>query len=95
MSRRPNVSVKVGDNEPIEKALRKFKRLCEKAGIKKEVKSRRYYEKPSEANRRETRKRERNRRKNQRKSDEQETRNQRKNKSRSWMFSHPKLTEEN
>jgi len=93
MASQPNVRVTVGDNEPIEKALRKFKRLCEKMGIKKEVKARRYYEKPSEARRREVRKGERNRRKSQRK--EQESRDQRKNKSRNWMFNHPKLTENN
>lgn len=58
-----NVRVKVGDNEPIEKALRRFKKLVEKAGIKKEVKQRRYYEKPSEVRRNDVRKQARNRRK--------------------------------
>ena len=45
------VSVKVGDNEPFERALRRFKKKYEKAGILKDVKSRTYYLKPSEAKR--------------------------------------------
>ena len=93
MAHRPNVSVSVGENESIEKALRKFKKLCEKAGIKKECKARRYYEKPSEARRREERKAERNRRKNKFKPQEQDSKNQRKAKSHGWMFNHPKLTD--
>lgn len=93
MANKPNVSVTVGENESIEKALRKFKKLCEKAGIKKECKSRRYYEKPSEARRREARKAERNRRKDKRKVREQESRNQKKGRSHGWMFNHPKLTD--
>jgi small subunit ribosomal protein S21 len=38
--------------------LRRFKKLCEKEGLTKDVKKRQYYEKPSERSRRETRKRE-------------------------------------
>ena len=91
MARKANVTVMVGKDEPIEKALRKFKRLCEKQGIKKQVKARRYFEKPSEARRREVRKGERNRRKNQRK--EQEQNSNRKHNSKNWMFNHPKLAE--
>ena len=45
------VSVKVGDNEPFERALRRFKKKYEKAGILKDVKSRTYYLKPSDAKR--------------------------------------------
>ena len=45
------VSVKVGDNEPFERALRRFKKKYEKAGILKDVKSRAYYLKPSDAKR--------------------------------------------
>ena len=89
MAKRPNVIVKVGKDEPIEKALRRFKRLCEKAGIKKEVKSRRYYEKPSESRRRELRKKQRNNTKTERKEDKFNKKSR-----TNWMFSHPKLTEE-
>ena len=42
------VSVKVGDNEPFERALRRFKKKWEKAGVLREVRSRSFYLKPSE-----------------------------------------------
>ena len=42
------VSIKVKDGEPDEKALRRFKKKWEKAGILREVRSRSYYLKPSE-----------------------------------------------
>ena len=44
--------VVVGDNEPFEKAFKKFKRLVEKEGILTEVKRRQFYEKPSEKKKR-------------------------------------------
>ena len=53
------VQVKVNPDEPIEKALGRFKKNCTKAGIVKEIKRRSYYEKPSEKKRRITLKRER------------------------------------
>jgi len=56
-----NVRVVVGKDDNIEKALRKFKKLCERAGIKKECRARERYEKPSDVIRREKRKAERNR----------------------------------
>lgn len=39
--------VKIDDGEPLEKALKRFKRLVEKEGIIREWKKREYYEKPS------------------------------------------------
>ena len=42
------VSTIVKDGEPFEKALRRFKKKWEKAGILREFKSRTYYLKPSE-----------------------------------------------
>ena len=42
------VSVKVRNDEPFERALRRFKKKWEKAGILKDVKSRAFYLKPSE-----------------------------------------------
>lgn len=39
--------VVVNDNESFETALKRFKKLCEKAGILSEVYRREYYEKPS------------------------------------------------
>jgi len=43
------VSVTVKNGEPFEKALRRFKKKWEKAGILRDVRSRAYYLKPSEA----------------------------------------------
>ena len=43
------IEVNVKDNEPFEKALRRFKKKWEKAGILRDVRSRAYYIKPSEA----------------------------------------------
>ncbi|MFZ5965574.1 MAG: 30S ribosomal protein S21 [Bacillota bacterium] len=39
--------VKVGENETLESALRRFKRSCARAGVLSEVKKREHYEKPS------------------------------------------------
>ncbi len=43
------VSVTVKDNESFEKALRRIEKEWEKAGILRDVRSRTYYLKPSEA----------------------------------------------
>ena len=43
------VSVRIRDDEPFEKALRRFKKKWEKAGILRDVRSRTHYVKPSEA----------------------------------------------
>ena len=42
------VSVIVKDNESFDKALRRFKKKWEKAGILRDVKAKTYYLKPSE-----------------------------------------------
>lgn len=42
------ISVKIKDGEPLEKALRRFKKKWEKAGILREFRSRTYFLKPSE-----------------------------------------------
>lgn len=39
--------VKIREGESFEQALRRFKKLCEKAGILSELRKREYYEKPS------------------------------------------------
>jgi len=44
--------VKVRDGESIDKALSRFKKLCQKEQVLKEVKRRQRYEKPSEKRRR-------------------------------------------
>jgi small subunit ribosomal protein S21 len=70
MSTKPNVAVVVQRDESIERALKRFKRLCEHAGIRKAVRAKSYYEKPSEARRREMRKAVRNRRRAEKKAQE-------------------------
>ena len=44
--------VRVKENEPFEKALKRFKRQCEKAGIMSDVRKHQRYEKPSERRKR-------------------------------------------
>jgi small subunit ribosomal protein S21 len=39
--------VKVGKNESLDNALRRFKRVCQKSGVLSEVRKREHYEKPS------------------------------------------------
>jgi len=43
-------------NETVEQMLKRFKKLCEKEGLTKEVKRNSYYEKPSDRKRRQMRK---------------------------------------
>lgn len=42
----------VRDRETIQEAVRRFRKLVERSGIKKEMRRREYYEKPSEVKRR-------------------------------------------
>ena len=39
--------IKVGDNETLESALRRFKKKCAREGVLSEVRKREHYEKPS------------------------------------------------
>jgi len=39
--------IKVGKNESLDNALRRFKRQCQKSGVLSEVRKREHYEKPS------------------------------------------------
>jgi small subunit ribosomal protein S21 len=43
----PIAYIRVDDNENLERALKRFKRMVEKEGIIREWKKREYYEKPS------------------------------------------------
>ncbi len=45
------VEVTVREGEPLEKALRRFKKKWERAGVLRDVKKRAFYEKPSDAKR--------------------------------------------
>jgi small subunit ribosomal protein S21 len=48
--------VKVRSNESVEQMVRRFKKLCEKEGLTRDIKRTSYYEKPSERRRRKARK---------------------------------------
>jgi small subunit ribosomal protein S21 len=50
------IRVKVRGNESVEQMVRRFKKLCEKEGLTRDIKRTSYYEKPSERRRRKTRK---------------------------------------
>jgi small subunit ribosomal protein S21 len=50
------IKVKARGNESLEQMLRRFKKMCEKEGLTKEIKRTSYYEKPSERRRRRMRK---------------------------------------
>ena len=44
--------MRIHDREPIGAALRRFKKLLERSGLVKELRKRKYYEKPCEVRRR-------------------------------------------
>ena len=46
------VKLLIRDRETIQEAVRRFRKLVERSGIKKEMRRREYYEKPSEIKRR-------------------------------------------
>ena len=50
------IRVKVRSNESVEQMVRRFKKLCEKEGLTRDMKRTAYYEKPSERRRRKMRK---------------------------------------
>ena len=53
------VRLVVRDRESIQEAVRRFRKLVERSGIKKEMRRREYYEKPSDSDRRARRRAER------------------------------------
>jgi small subunit ribosomal protein S21 len=50
------IKVKARGNESVDQMLRRFKKMCEKEGLTKDIKRNAYYEKPSERKRRRMRK---------------------------------------
>lgn len=46
-SKHENIKINIGDGFPVEKAIRKFKRLCDTYGIIKQYRQREAYQKPS------------------------------------------------
>ena len=41
------MEIRVGENESLESALKRFKRKCARSGVRAEVRRREHYEKPS------------------------------------------------
>jgi len=50
------IKIKARGNESVEQMLRRFKKMCEKEGLIKDIKRTSYYQKPSERRRRQLRK---------------------------------------
>ena len=50
------IKVKARGNESIQQMLKRFKKMCEKEGLTRDIKRNSYYEKPSERRRRRLRK---------------------------------------
>jgi small subunit ribosomal protein S21 len=51
-----SIRVKARSGETVEALMRRFKKLCEKEGLTKDIKRKEFYEKPSERARRDARK---------------------------------------
>jgi small subunit ribosomal protein S21 len=50
------IKIRARGNESVEQMMRRFKKLCEKEGLIRDIKRNSYYEKPSERRRRAMRK---------------------------------------
>lgn len=50
------IKVRARANESVQQMMKRFKKMCEKEGLIKDIKKRSYYEKPSEQRRRRNRK---------------------------------------
>jgi small subunit ribosomal protein S21 len=50
------IKVKARGNETVQQMIKRFKRICQKEGLNKDIKRSSYYEKPSERRRRRLRK---------------------------------------
>ena len=46
------ITVKIRDNEPFEKAFKRFTKACEKSGLMADIKRHQHFEKPSEERKR-------------------------------------------
>ncbi|MBX3357600.1 MAG: 30S ribosomal protein S21 [Phycisphaeraceae bacterium] len=51
-----SIRIKARSGETVEQMMRRFKKLCEKEGLTKDIKRKEFYEKPSERSRRAARK---------------------------------------
>ena len=50
------IKIKAKGNESVQQMIKRFKKMCEKEGLTKDIKRNSYYEKPSERRRRRLRK---------------------------------------
>ena len=50
------IKVKARSNESVQQMIKRFKKICEKEGLTRDIKRNSYYEKPSERRRRQLRK---------------------------------------
>lgn len=50
------IRIKARNGESVEQMMRRFKKLCEKEGLTKDIKKKEFFEKPSERRRRAQRK---------------------------------------
>jgi small subunit ribosomal protein S21 len=46
------ITIKVRENEPFEKAFKRFTKACEKSGLMSDIKKHQHFEKPSEQKKR-------------------------------------------
>lgn len=46
------IKIRLRPGESLQAAVRRFRRLCERSGLPREIRKRAYYQKPSEQNRR-------------------------------------------
>jgi small subunit ribosomal protein S21 len=46
------IEIKIRKNEPVDRAIRRLKKKLDREGVIKDVRAKRYYEKPSEERRR-------------------------------------------
>ncbi len=49
------VKLRLRDNESVQEAVRRFRKLVEHSGVKREMRRREFYEKPSDVDRRQRR----------------------------------------
>lgn len=54
------IKINIEKKDQLDRALKQFKRICNDAGVFKEIKRSTYYEKPSERRRREDKQRDKN-----------------------------------
>ncbi|MFW5857729.1 MAG: 30S ribosomal protein S21 [Planctomycetota bacterium] len=52
------IRLEMRPNEPIDKALKRFKKMCDREGLNRDIRRNAYYEKDSEKNKRKNRERE-------------------------------------